>query len=285
MAGQASAVLSIATSLPALAGYLIGGVLSEALESQDAIGAARLLFLVGAGLTAATALFGALGPRALFTARAKPPATSLIADITRLLRSWPVYPPLILLTLWDFAPSVGTALQYHLANTLHASDAQVGAFYAIFYGLYIPGFLVYGYLCQRVRLSKLLFWSTLASIPQMLPLLFVHTAAGALIAVVPMSLMGGMVTAAYFDLAIRSCPDGLQSTMMMLVSTTAFYVAARFGDLWGTSLYEHNGGFVTTVIASTVVYVLMLPVLLLVPRRLSSTRDGEIVQAEPIEGA
>ena len=216
-----------------------------------------------------------LGPKALFTAHHQPREANLVGDILRLVRSWPVYPPLMLLLLWNFAPSFGTALQYHLANTLHASDAQVGAFYAIFWGVYLPSFLLYGYLCQRVRLSRLLLFSTLLAIPQMLPLLLVHTAEGTLIAAVPMSLMGGLASAAFIDLAIRSCPKGLQGTMMMLVSTTAYFVALRFGDLWGTDLYEHRGGFVTTVIASTAVYALMLPVLLLVPRRLSRSTDGQ----------
>ena len=273
--GQASAVLNVATTLPLLAGFFLGGVLSQALEGQGAVTAARILFLTGAGLMAVVALLGLLGPKALFTAHREKRETHLVGDIVRLVRSWPVYPPLILLLLWNFAPSFGTALQYHLSNTLHASDAQVGTFYAIFWGVYLPSFLLYGYLCQRVRLSRLLLVSTLLAIPQMLPLLLVHTPEGALIAAVPMSLMGGLASAAFIDLAIRSCPKGLQGTMMMLVSTTAYFVALRFGDLWGTDLYEHRGGFVTTVIASTAVYALMLPVLLLVPRHMSRSTDGQ----------
>ena len=94
-----------------------------------------------------------------------------------------------------------------------------------------------------------------------------------------MSLTGGIASAAYIDLAIRSCPKGLQGTMMLLVTTSAYFIALRFGDLWGTELYEHKGGFAATIMASVVVYALMLPVLLLAPRRLSSTMDGQTVEA------
>jgi MFS family permease len=281
MPGQASAVLNISTVLPSLAGFVMGGVISQGLEGESPQAAARTIFLLGAGLTAVLAVAGGLGPRALYTAHDKARETHLFGDLARLMRSWPVYPPLILLLLWNFAPSFGAALQYHLANTLHASDAQVGGFYAIFWGLYIPCFLTYGWLCQRVRLSRLLLWSTLLAIPQMLPLLFVHSAEGALWAAVPMSLMGGFASAAYFDLAIRSCPAGLQGAMMMLVSTSAYYIALRFGDVLGADIYDHHGGFVMTVVASTVVYALMLPVLLLAPRRLTSTTDGEALAVEP----
>jgi hypothetical protein len=93
--------------------------------------------------------------------------------------------------------------------------------------------------------------------------------------------MGGLASAAYVDLAIRSCPKGLQGTMMLLVVATAYYVAARFGDVWGTRLYDYKGGFLTTVVATTAVYALILPVLLLAPRTLTSTADGEAVEAAP----
>ncbi|MGZ6016027.1 MAG: MFS transporter [Phenylobacterium sp.] len=281
MPGQASAVLNISAVLPSLAGFVLGGAFSQWLEGVDAQAAARAIFLLGAGLTAILALAGGLAPRALYTAHREARETHLLGDLARLLRSWPVYPPLILLLLWNFAPSFGAALQYHLANTLHASDAQVGGFYATFWGLYIPCFLAYGWLCQRVRLSRLLFWSTLLAVPQMLPLLLVHTAEGALLAAVPMSVMGGFASAAYFDLAIRSCPKGLQGAMMMLVSTSAYFIALRLGDVLGTDIYDHHGGFVMTVVASTLVYALMLPVLMLAPRRLTATTDGEALVVEP----
>ena len=52
--------------------------------------------------------------------------------------------------------------------------------------------------------------------PQLVPLLFIHSVTGALIAAAPIGLMGGVATAAYLDLMIRSCPRGLQGTMLML---------------------------------------------------------------------
>lgn len=276
MPGQASAALNIATIIPIVVGYLLGGVFSQMLDGQNAVVAARSLFLVGAALMAAIAVLGALGPQRLFTAHAEPRETHIVGDIVRLLKHRPIYAPLTLWLLWNFSPSFGTALQYHLANTLHATDAQVGAFYAIFFGLYAPSFLLYAYLCQRAPLSKLLLWSTLLAIPQMLPLLLVQTATGALIAAVPLSLMGGLGSAAYIDLAIRSCPRGLQGTMMILMASTAYFVALRFGDLLGTDIYDHHGGFVMTIVAATVVYALMLPVLWLAPKHITSTMDGQV---------
>jgi hypothetical protein len=274
MAGQASTVVNIATCLPAVAAYLLGGLLSGLLEGADAPAAARWLFLLAAGLMAAVALIGALGPRRVFAETSERPVTTAGRDVLRLLGHWPIYPPLIMLILWDFAPASGAVLQYHLANTLKASDAQVGAWYAIFYASCVASLLAYGYLCRRVRLSRLLLWGTLVAIPQWVPLIFIHSAGAALIAAVPIGLMGGLASAAYVDLAIRSCPEGLQGTMMMLVLGTAYYVATRFGDVWGTQLYDFGGGLTAAVAATTIVYAFILPVLLLAPRRLVATTDG-----------
>ena len=69
-------------------------------------------------------------------------------------------------------------------------------------------FMVFGLLCQRVPLKTLLLWGTVVAIPQMVPLLFIHSVTGALIAAAPIGLMGGIAIAAYLDLIIRSCPRG-----------------------------------------------------------------------------
>jgi len=111
------------------------------------------------------------------------------------------------------------------------------------------------------------------AIPQMIPLLFIHSVKGALIAAVPIGLMRGVATAAYLDLMIRSCPRGLQGTLMMM-SAALYAIVQGLGNVLGTNLYDHFGGFTACVIAITMVYALILPVLLLVPNRLIDTADG-----------
>jgi MFS family permease len=276
MAGQMSSVFNFAATFPILASSLFGGVLSGYLEGQGSIAAARTLFLISAGLMAAIAMFGVLRPRALFGhGEVARPTTSFLHDIARLVKHWPIYPVIVIQMLWQFSPATGIVLQYHMSNTLHASDAQWGAWNAIFYGAFLPVFVIYGFLCQRVRLSRLLWFGFGLAVFQMVPLLFVHTAVGALIAAAPMGMIGGIAQAALTDLAIRSCPQRLQGTMMMLFTTSIYYFAVRFGDLFGTDLYDHHGGFVTAVVGTIIVYALILPVLLLVPKRLIATPDGQ----------
>ena len=112
----------------------------------------------------------------------------------------------------------------------------------------------------------------------MIPLLLVHTVTGALVAAVPIGLMGGLATGAYMDLIIRSSPTGLQGTVLMM-SSGLYYIAVRFGDVLGTALYSF-GGFPTCVIAITIVYALILPVLWLIPKNLVATPDGQSSKAD-----
>ena len=276
MSGQISAVWNIFASIPLVGAFLIGGTLSGLLEDRNADQAARILFLVGAAIMATVAAYAVWKPRSVFdNVRAEHgTAAHPLKDFKRLVRHWPIYPALLIWLLWNFAPGSATPLQYYLQNTLHAEDAHWGQWNAIFAASFIPTFVVCGLLCQRAPLKILLLWGTVVAVPQMVPLLFIHSVTGALIAAAPIGLMGGIATAAYLDLIIRSCPRGLQGTTLMM-SGGLYFIASRFGDVLGTNLYDYYGGFSACVIAITVVYALILPTPLLVPKRLIATADGQ----------
>lgn len=276
MTGQISAVWNVFLSIPTVVALLIGGSLSDLLEVKNPDQAVRILFLVGAAIMTAVALYALWKPREVFDNVRVENVTDghPMADVKRLVRHRPIYPALLIWLLWNFAPGSATPLQYHLQNSLHATDAQWGQWNAIFAASFIPTFIAYGFLCRRFPLKTLLLWGTVAAVPQMIPLLFIHTMTGALIAAVPIGLMGGVATGAYMDLIIRSCPRGLQGTTLMM-SSSLYFVVSRFGDVLGTSLYDHFGGFTVCVIAITIVYALILPTLLLVPERLIATADGQ----------
>jgi len=88
--------------------------------------------------------------------------------------------------------------------------------------------------------------------------------------------MGGMANVACIDIAIRACPPGLQGTMMMIIAAT-FALSMRAGDVLGSWIYGLNSkyGFQYCVIAITVTYALILPVIPLIPKQLTATADGE----------
>lgn len=277
MTGQVSAVWNIFTSMPVVAAYILGGVFSDRLARSTPGDAGVTLFAVGALAAFATAGFALLRPRAVFdNVRTEPNAAlNPLADLRRLARHPPVRIAMLIWLLWNFAPGSTTPLQYHLQNKLGGADADWGTWNAIFAASFLPAYLAFGFLCRRYTLRSLLWFGTVLAVPQFVPLLFVNTLPGALIAAVPIGLMGGVATAAYLALIIRSCPPGLEGTTMML-SGGLYFVSTRLGDLLGTWLYERQGDFTICVILITCVYVAALPVLAFVPRELIDTTDNEV---------
>jgi hypothetical protein len=90
--------------------------------------------------------------------------------------------------------------------------------------------------------------------------------------------MNGAAYSALWDVAIRSCPPGLQGTLMMAVAGANNF-GWRLGNVFGTWLYKVGGsqGFAYCAFATGLTSALSLLVLLLVPSNLRSTADGEPV--------
>jgi hypothetical protein len=272
MSGRLVTVWQILSFVPAVIGAVASGWAARRLSPGPT-------FLMLAGLALIIGLLGLWKPKAIYAqAYEKPEARrgSPMGDLKRLLAHKAIYPAVLINLLWNFAPGLGTPLQYYLTNELHASDAAFANYNAIFTASFIPTFFLYGLLCKRVALRNLLIWGTIAAIPQMIPLAIVHSPTSAMWLAAPIGLMGGVATASYLDLAIRSCPDGLQGTMMMAVDAV-LVVSLRFSDRLGSAIYDANParGFLYCVIATTIVYTLILPLIALVPKHIVATADGE----------
>lgn len=272
MSGRLSVLWQILSNLPVAIGAFAAGWFAAHV-------APSVTFTVAGVLAVAIALFGLWKPREIFGHAYEAPqakGSDLWGDIKRLAKHRAVYPPVIMMLMFQFAPGANTPLQYYLTNTLHASDAIYGYFNGIFIAAFIPVYFVYGWLCTRVKLRTLLWWSTAITVPQMVPLALIHTATQALWAAVPIGLMGGLFVPAIYDLSMRSCPPGLQGTLMMLVASV-FELSYRGGDVLGARIYAASPqyGFIYCVIAITVVYALMLPVILFIPKEVIATADGE----------
>ncbi|MHA6882654.1 MFS transporter [Ralstonia pseudosolanacearum] len=272
MSGRLSALWNVVSAVPVVAGAFASGYISDHLAPQGA-------FFLVAAFTVLIALLGLWKPISVFgQLYEKPQARSadFIGNVRRLVKHRAMYPAVLICFLWNFAPGSATPLQFYLTNALHASDSVYSYYNGIFAAAFIPTFLLYGWLCKKVSLDRLLWWGTLVAVPQMIPLAFIHSANLALVLAAPIGLMGGVATAAYFDLAMRSCPPGLQGTLMMLVDGV-LALSARAGDLLGSWIYNSSPthGFTYCVIATTVVYALILLLIPLTPKTLIATRDGE----------
>lgn len=272
MPGRLSTLWSVFSYVPLVTAVFASGFISEHLTP-------RQTFFLGAALILLIGLFGLWKPRTVFSRAYKDPReniTSILTGVKRLLRHRAIYPALLVNFLWYFMPGANTPLQFFLTNHLHASDEIYAFHQAIFFASNIPAFLLYGLMCKKVPAKKLLWWGTIVGVPSMIPLALIYSPASALLFGIPMGLMSGFGTTAYYDLAMRSCPAGLQGTLMMLI-TAGYMFALRGGDVIGSKIYASSPahGFLYCVIAMTVVYALILPLLFLIPRDLVSTVDGE----------
>ena len=272
MSGRLSALWLIVNSIPYIVGGFASGWIAMHLRPSET-------FILMAALSVAIAFLGLWKPRSVFSHIYDQPlakGADLWGDIKRLLKHRPVYPAVLIMFFFQFAPGSNTALQYYLSNHLHVSDQIYGDFNGIFAAAFIPVFFLYGYICKFVSLKKLLWWGTIITVPQMIPLAFIHTGAEALILAVPIGVMGGIAAAAYYDLSMRSCPAGLQGSLMMMVDGV-YLLSNRAGDVLGVGLYNLSPtyGFLYCVLATTAVYALILPLLLLIPKYLIATTDGQ----------
>jgi hypothetical protein len=268
MTGLLSTVWNVvATALVALS-YLIGGVVTDHLGYSQSFAMLGVLTfgLFGLGFWRPAAVFGTRQTR---TEEGK--KTHLAQDVLQIARHRAIWPAVIIWTLWQFAPGMTTPLLFYLTDHLHSTATQFGYFNAVFSISFVPTYLLYGMLCRRVRLRRLLLVGTIFAVPQMIPLLFLHGASQAIWMAVPIGLTGGVATAAYLDLILRSCPKGLEGTAMM-IAEAGYFIALRFGDVFGAWLYD-QGGFALTAWVTTGVYALILPMLLFVPRAVSDTHD------------
>jgi hypothetical protein len=275
MSGQISALWNFLGTVTIFAALFLGGFLSEHLETLSAADAVRMLFLIAAAVMAVIALTGAWRPEAVYSHldKSREAKRDLFADIRRLAAHKAIYPALGIWMLWNFSPGGTTVLQYHMANTLHATDSQYGAYAAVFSIAFVPTLLLFGFLSPRYPLSRLLWWGLALAVPQMVPVLFAQTANQVVLAAIPMGLLGGIANGATLDLVIRSCPRGLEGTLMML-AWSLYAIATNIGNLFGTAIYDRYG-FAACIAVTTAVYALMLPLAALVPKDLIATADGQ----------
>ena len=272
MSGRLSALWMAFRYISFISAYFASGFITEHLSP-------RQTFFLAAAVTLPLCLYGFLKPRAVFSHAYDNPharGTTFLGDLKRLAKHRAVYPAVLIILLWNFMPGFSTPMQFYLSNQVHAPDAVYANFNCIFYGSYIPVVVAYGILCTRFPLRKLLWWGAIVGVPSLIPLAFIHSGQQVLVMAAPMGLMSALGQCAFYDLAIRSCPPGLQGTLMMAADAVN-NLAGRASDVLGTKIYglSPTHGFLYCVIAMTAVFTLILPVLLLVPKELIANSDGE----------
>jgi hypothetical protein len=268
MTGRLSVVFGFGIYVPLVVSALFGGWLVAHVSAR------RTFLLAGCATAAiiAQAFWKLQGAQASERPHTYSHETGFAA-MQRLVAHRAIWPAALIWFLWNFSPGWQTPMFFHLTETVKFSSTWFGTFTAVQWGCSLPTTLLYGFMCQRTSMTRLLWWGTVVAIAQG-PIMFFANSAGSAIAVaIGFGLFGGFATAAYMDLIMRSCPQGLEGTGAML-STAALAVATNFGNLFGSWVFA-RGGFALAVIVTTMATALIVPVLWWVPERVTATREGE----------
>ena len=275
MTGRLSVVFSFGFFTPAVISALAGGWLV-------AHASVRGTFLIAGGVTIIIAIqaFWRLEAADEFeSSSVLVPYEKGFAAMRRLFHHRPLWPAAAIYFLWNFSPGWGTPMFYHLTEHVRISSELFGTFTALQSLFFLPTSLLYGYLCVRAPLSRLLWWGTIVAILQA-PIMFLAMGpTSTIIVAILYGLFGGFATAAYIDLIMRSCPKGLEGTAMMVANTSMFAIAGNAGNLLGSWIYS-SGGFASAVIITTLATALIVPLLAAIPPALISTRDGERLESD-----
>ncbi|QUD89251.1 MFS transporter [Phenylobacterium montanum] len=281
MSGRLAVVWQTISYVPIVGGSFLGGELAERMSPSAT-------FLILGAASMALMLFSLWKPAAVFDHAYDQPAAKagrLWEDVRRLLRSRAIYAPILLPFLFNFSPGFVTPLQFHITNELHARPSVYGDFFSLYFVGFTPLFLLYGWLLSRVSF-RVLLWSGLAiGGPNVAILPFIHSPDVLLAAAAPMGACAAIGWCAICDLAIRSCPRGLQGTLMLLAAA-AGVLGYRFSDVLGARLYDlaPGSGFTLGIVISVIATLLCLPVVLLVPRDVMDIREGaEAATTEVVE--
>jgi MFS family permease len=268
MTGRLSVVFNFGYITPAVLSALAGGWLVAHLAVSGT-------FLIAAGVTMVIVAqaFWRLDAAGGFE-RMLAQGEDGFAALRRVLRHRPLWPASLIWFLWNFSPGWGTPMFFHLTEQVRISSELFGTFTAIQSAFFLPTTLLYGMLCVRLPLSRMLWWGTIVAILQGPIMFMANGPLSAIVVAVLYGLFGGFATAAYVDLIMRSCPKGLEGTAMMVAQTSTFAIAGNTGNLLGSWIYS-SGGFIWAVTITTLATALIVPVLRSVPAELTATRDGE----------
>lgn len=268
MSGRMSTTYQFLNNGVPMVAALLGGVLSERVSWQNTAGLIGLTWV-------AYALFALLKPKAVFESVAEAPAGErphLREELRSLLRHRAVWIAAAIWGLWAFSPGANTPLQYYMTDTLKLSREQYGVYSSLFTGLCVPTILLFGPLSKRYALWPLLVAATVIGIPQMLPLMMIHNAAQAYVAGSVMALTGGFANAAFWTVLLRACPRDLAGAGMLLAISFG-HISVQGSDLLGGYLFEHSG-FAACAWVTTGAYLLLIPLILMLPKELLLARDG-----------
>ena len=154
--------------------------------------------------------------------------------------AWPVYPAsAAICLLWSFVA------QTHLFSTtfripLYVRGCSKGVSGMLLLCLVIPVFHAIRLAMPKASLETLLLWGTVVAVPQMIPLLFIHSVSGALMARTHRVDGGGVaISPPIWICSFGPALFALQGTTLMMAGSL-YWIATRFRECAGCRLWANR---------------------------------------------
>ncbi|MBI4572735.1 MAG: MFS transporter [candidate division NC10 bacterium] len=154
--------------------------------------------------------------------------------------SRPLWVAAAFIFLWNFSPSFGVPLEYHLVDTLGFSKIFLGTLDSLSSAAAIVGAAVFGKLCQRLPMRRLLNLSVgigVATAFAYWGLVGRWSAVALTIGNGAISMIAALAT---YDLAARSCPDKAEGTFFAALMSIA-NIGTAWSQFLGGRLYDWLG--------------------------------------------
>ena len=261
-------------NIAAITTGLLGGWLSEALPPAAALHTAALITACApAAVMIATAFLVREEKTAIDWTRFKESTGSLLSAV----KSRTLWIVAGFLAFWNFSPSFGTPMYYHMVDNLKFNQifiGQLGAVSSI--GSVIGAFVFKRFLAGRFSTTALVYQSILLGAISTVAYLFLGNRQSAVILSFTTGLIGMVPFLTMLSLAAAACPPHAEGfTFAALMSI--FNGASQLSALWGAHLYEHvldkqMAPLIWTSTAFTLAAVFLVPFL---PKLDGPTPSGE----------
>jgi Na+/melibiose symporter-like transporter len=271
MTGRLSAADELAQLVAEIAALVVGGWLASRAT-------ANVAFLVAAVSTSAIIPLALWCPRPVRAVRPESPplrAPEESRGYGSARRNGTLWLVVAVLALWNFSPGWSTPLLYFLTSQIGLSPQEFGLYRAANYVGIAAATAMYGWLCLRQPVGRILRWTIPINVCAGVLLLFIAGPSHAIAVGALVGLLTGFANVALFDLARRACPPESLGMGTML-AFSAWTCAGVAGDLFGAWIYE-RAGLSTCIATDVVTNALILPLLARLPKGLRETRDGESI--------
>jgi predicted MFS family arabinose efflux permease len=123
--------------------------------------------------------------------------------------------------LWNFSPSFGVPLEYHLVDRLGVSKIFLGTLGSLGSAAAILGATIFGKLCQRLPMRRLLNLSVAIGVASTFAYWGLVGRWSAIALTIGTGAISMIASLATFDLAARSCPDKAEGTFFAALMSIA----------------------------------------------------------------